>query len=191
MNSPLYEKHRPRQWSEVVGQDGAVSKLLAIRSRSGFGGRMFYLVGASGTGKTTIAKLIAADVADEFATEEIGGPKVTAEFLDSIERRWAGKPLGGRGWACIVNEVQSFNRCQVDRLLDVLEHIPPYCVWIFTTTCTGQDKLFDVDEAPAFLSRAHEIKLAQRDLCSAFALRHKRLQRKKGSTVCRSLSMNG
>jgi replication-associated recombination protein RarA len=70
-----------------------------------------------------------------------------------------------------VNEVQSFNRCQVDRLLDQLENHPDYVTWIFTTTNTGSDKLFEVDEAPAFLSRAIQVKLAQRDLCQAFAER--------------------
>jgi replication-associated recombination protein RarA len=167
----LYEKYRPRDWGDVVGQDAAVKMLRAIEQRSGFGGKVFYIVGQSGQGKTTLAKLIAASVADPFSTVEVGGPKVTVEWLDAREREHCGRPLGGKGWAVVVNEVQSFNRCQVDRLLDQLENVPDYVTWIFTTTNTGSDKLFEVDEAPAFLSRAIQVKLAQRDLCQAFAER--------------------
>lgn len=167
----LYEKWRPRQWSDVVGQDAAVGKLLALRDRVGFGGQVFYVTGQSGQGKTTIAKLIAAEVADPISIFEIGGPKCTAEFLDTIERLTSGHALGGRGWAIIVNEVQSFTRGQVDRLLQVLETVPDYVVWIFTTTNTGADKLFEVDEAPAFLSRAKRVELTPRGVCEAFAAR--------------------
>lgn len=152
----IYEKYRPRTWSEVVGQDTAVAKLLALRDRVGFGGQVFYITGQSGQGKTTIAKLIAAEVADDIGTFEIGGPKCTAEFLDHVERLTTGRAIGGRGRAIIVNEVQSFTRSQVDRLLQILENVPDHVVWIFTTTNTGSDRLFDVDEAPAFLSRAKE-----------------------------------
>ncbi len=148
----LYEKWRPRTWADVVGQDAAVSKLLALRDRTGFGGQVFYITGQSGQGKTTIARLIAAEVADDIGTFEIGGPKCTAEFLDQMERLTSGHAIGGKGWAIVVNEVQSFTRSQVDRLLQVLETVPDYVVWIFTTTNTGADKLFEVDEAPAFLS---------------------------------------
>jgi replication-associated recombination protein RarA len=167
----LYEKWRPKDWSQVVGQDAAVAKLQAMKQRTGFGGQVFYITGQSGQGKTTLAKLIAADVADPISTFELGGPKCTAEFLDQIERLTSGHALGGRGWAIIVNEVQSFTRSQVDRLLQVLESVPDYVVWIFTTTNTGAEKLFDVDEAPAFLSRAKRIELTPRGVCEAFAER--------------------
>ena len=167
----LYEKYRPRTWSDVVGQDAAVSKLLSLRDRVGFGGQVFYITGQSGQGKTTIARLIGAEVADDIGTFEIGGPKCTADFLDHVEQLTTGRAIGGRGWAIIVNEVQSFTRTQVDRLLQVLESVPDHVVWIFTTTNTGSDRLFDVDEAPAFLSRAKRIELTPRGVCEAFAAR--------------------
>ena len=176
----LYEKWRPKAWSDVVGQDGAVAKLLAMRDRAGFGGQVFYITGQSGQGKTTIARLIAAEVADPISTFEIGGPKCTAEFLDMVERLTSGHALGGRGWAIVINEVQSFTRSQVDRLLQALEDVPDYVVWIFTTTNTGSERLFEVDEAPAFLSRAKRVELTPRGVCEAFAARAQQIATAEG-----------
>jgi replication-associated recombination protein RarA len=176
----LYEKWRPKDWTDVVGQDAAIKMLLAMRERSGFGGRVFYVTGQSGQGKTTIARLIAADVAEPWAMTEVGGPKVTAEFCETVERQLSGRPLGSKGWAIIVNEVQSFTRSQVDRLLDLLEKTPDYAVWIFTTTNTGSDKLFEVDEAPAFLSRAIHVNLTPRGVSDAFAERAQHIAQTEG-----------
>ena len=65
----LHEEYRPKQWSEVVGQDKAIEKIETVAKR-GIGGRAFFLSGQSGTGKTTIAYLIAQEIADEFASRE-------------------------------------------------------------------------------------------------------------------------
>jgi DNA polymerase III gamma/tau subunit len=54
---PLTEKYRPQAWSDVVGQDKTVNRILALRER-GLAGRAFFISGQSGTGKTTIARLI-------------------------------------------------------------------------------------------------------------------------------------
>lgn len=68
---PLAEQYRPRQWAEVIGQDKAIKQLATIRKRRGsLGGQAYFLSGSSGTGKTTIGRLIAAEVADEWATDE-------------------------------------------------------------------------------------------------------------------------
>jgi DNA polymerase III gamma/tau subunit len=56
----LADKYRPSSWSEVVGQDKTVSRLQALAKRGGLAGRAYWLSGQSGTGKTTIARLIAA-----------------------------------------------------------------------------------------------------------------------------------
>ena len=67
----LHEKYRPKDWPDVIGQPKAVRVLTSLRDRSGFAGRAFWIAGASGIGKTTIARLIAADVADDWMIEEL------------------------------------------------------------------------------------------------------------------------
>lgn len=55
---PLCEKYRPGSLDKVVGQDAAVKKIRLILERSP-AGRVWWISGLSGTGKTTLARLIA------------------------------------------------------------------------------------------------------------------------------------
>ena len=80
-SAPLFERYRPRSWSEVIGQDKAVRALLALRDKGQLSGRAYWLSGKSGTGKTTIARLLAADVADEFMTTEVDATGLTVAAL--------------------------------------------------------------------------------------------------------------
>ena len=56
--STLFEQYRPRAWSDVVGQDKIVARIQLLAKR-GLAGRAYWLSGQSGTGKTSIARLIA------------------------------------------------------------------------------------------------------------------------------------
>lgn len=182
----LFEKYRPQSWSEVIGQDKAIRQLDTIRKRSGtLGGQAYFLSGASGTGKTTIARLIAGEVADEYATEEIDASDVTADWLARVPRDMQYRPLGekaGRAW--IVNEVHGLRVDQVRRLLSIIEPpggLPPWTVFAFTTTTDGAAKLFDdCDDASPFLSRCVDVSLARRDLADAFAARVLEIARAEG-----------
>ena len=52
---------------QVVGQGKAIRRIDVLRKR-GLSGRAYWLSGQSGTGKTTIARLLAAEIADDFNT---------------------------------------------------------------------------------------------------------------------------
>src|SRR5262245_36793626 len=82
---PLAEQYRPRNWSDVVGQDKVVNRIQGLVKR-GLGGRAFWLSGQSGTGKTTIARLIAAEVADELCIHEVDAAALTVGQLRDLER---------------------------------------------------------------------------------------------------------
>ncbi len=151
---PLHEQYRPQTWDEVIGQDRAIAKIQAVAKR-GLSGRAFWIAGQSGTGKTTIARLIAQEVADPFCTIEIDAGELTVGKLRELDRSMRLYGFGCKsGRAYIINEAHGLTAGVIRALLVTLEPIPPHVVWCFTTTNDGQDSLFDgqIDAHP-LLSR--------------------------------------
>jgi DNA polymerase-3 subunit gamma/tau len=181
MSQPIYLKHRPRSWSEVAGQDKAVSKIKALAKR-GFGGRAFWISGQSGTGKTTIALLIAGDVADDMNVEEIDASDLTPARLREIEASQQTLGMGTKsGRAYVVNESHGLRKDTIRQLLVALERIPGHVCWLFTTTLQGEASLFeDCDDASPLLSRCIQLDLARRDLARPFAERAKAIAESEG-----------
>lgn len=177
----LAEKHRPKQWSEVVGQDKAVRTLLGMRDRFGLSGRCYWITGQSGTGKTTIARLIAAECAGPLTTEEIDAGELTPAAVREWRARAEWRPLGSIGHALIVNESHGLSKAAI-RALDVAtEPLPDHAVVIFTTTNEGEESLFEAAfDAPPLLSRCTQIPLARRDLAQAFAARAREIATAEG-----------
>src|SRR5260370_9503650 len=81
----LTEQYRPRTWAAVVGQDKIVARIQALAKR-GLGARAFWISGQSGTGKSSIARLLAAEVADDFMIREIDAGTLTVSALADLER---------------------------------------------------------------------------------------------------------
>ncbi len=181
MNTSLFEQYRPSCWSDVVGQDKAIKRIEAIRKR-GLGGRAFWISGASGIGKTTIARLIAAEVADLFNVREIDATDLTASALRTIERDMGFYGMGERnGRAYIVNEAHGLRKDAIRQLLVMLERLPDHVVFVFTTTLDGLDSLFDdqIDAHP-LLSRCVRVALTNQGLAPAFAKRAREIADAEG-----------
>jgi len=182
----LAEKFRPQRWEDVVAQDKIVSRLRALAQRGGLSGRAYWLSGQSGTGKTTIARLIAADVAPPLAIQESNAADVTLADARDIELEWVTTvlPHGERGLtgrAYLFNEAHLLRRAIVSRLLTTLEAIPAHAAVIFTTTTEGQEALFeDTDDASPLLSRCLRLDLSRRDLARPFAERAKAIAEREG-----------
>jgi DNA polymerase III gamma/tau subunit len=176
-HSPLAEKYRPKTWTDVIGQDKVIGRIQALAQRGSLSGRAYWLSGQSGTGKTTIARLIAQDVADSFLIQEVDASALTIAQLKDLETESQLKGFGERsGRAFIVNEAHGLRKDVIRQLLVMLERIPPHVVWVFTTTIEGQDSLFeDYDDASPLLSRCLRLDLARRDLTRTFAERAKQI----------------
>ena len=166
----LYEEIRPKCFEDVVGQDEAISRARSVLAR-GWGGRAWWLSGLSGTGKTTIARIIAAIGADEFFTVEYkAGDDVSIKDMKSIERQMWTSATGKGGRAFIINEAHGLHRPVIRYLLGVLEDLPERSCFIFTTTAIGQRTMFDekIDAHP-LLSRCVCLELTTNGLAEVFA----------------------
>ena len=166
----LYEKYRPSTFDEVLGQDRAVKKVKLLLSR-GWGGRAWWISGASGTGKTTIARIIACQGADDFyITEYDSADAMSVSAIDRLEQDMSYLAPGKGGRAYIINEAHGLRKPIIRRLLGLLERIPSHVCIVFTTTKTGESSLFDdqIDAQP-LLSRCAKIELTNQGLAKAFA----------------------
>ena len=177
----LHEKYRPRSLAELLGQAKAARQVRALEAR-GYGGRPYWISGPSGTGKTSLALILAGFVADSHWIQEIDASELTPAKLREIEQSMAlygGGAKGGRAY--IVNEAHGLRRDTIRQLLVLLERLPGHVAWIFTTTRDGQDSLFDDHEdAHPLLSRCVVIPLTNQGLASIFAERAKAIAGAEG-----------
>jgi putative ATPase len=119
--APLASRLRPRTLDEVVGQEhlvgpGAPLRTLAESDRVGSA----ILWGPAGTGKTTLARLLAATTAKHLVTlsATAAGVKDVREALTDAKQRLGEQ---GQGTMLFVDEVHRFNKSQQDVLLPAVE----------------------------------------------------------------------
>ncbi len=119
-NAPLAERLRPRALADVVGQshltgaDGAIGRMVAA-------GRLSSMIlwGPPGTGKTTIARLLADAVGLRFAAISAvfsGVADLKKAFAEARDHARAGKRT-----LLFVDEIHRFNRAQQDGFLPYVE----------------------------------------------------------------------
>ena len=166
----LIEEYRPRCLKQLLGQEKAQSKVRRIVDKR-WGARSWWISGLSGTGKTSLAYIIAKMGADDFYIEEYdSGDSLDAEAINRIDKSMYlyGGPKGGRVY--IINEAHGIRAPIIRRLLGMLERLPTHVVFIFTTTQLGQKHLFgtQIDAAP-LLSRCVNIQLTTNGLTNIFA----------------------
>jgi len=117
---PLADRLRPKHLSEVVGQDhlvgpdGTLTRLLSSRRLPSL-----ILWGPPGTGKTTIARLLAKEVGLEL--EQLSAIFSGVQDLKKAFERARARRESGKGTLLFIDEIHRFNRAQQDSFLPVME----------------------------------------------------------------------
>lgn len=142
---------RPRRLSDLVGQDSMVSAMRAQVAKRSPQAWMFH--GGTGTGKTTVARILAVayqcehqelwgdpckdcwQAQDRFCIHEINASEVSGvEELGRVAKLSRHRPMGGLKRVIILDEAQRISNAAINLLLKPFEDPPATTVWIICTT---------------------------------------------------------
>ncbi|WP_088345093.1 MULTISPECIES: replication-associated recombination protein A [Rhodomicrobium] len=117
---PLADRLRPKTLDEVAGQEHLLGEGAPLRRMLAKGGlRSVIFWGPPGTGKTTVARLIAKDAGLHF--EQISAIYSGVQDLRKLFEAARDRRRMGLGTVLFVDEIHRFNRAQQDGFLPVME----------------------------------------------------------------------
>lgn len=157
----LYRKHRPKSFEEVVGQEHIV-RPITNSIRMDKIAHAYLFSGPRGTGKTTVARLIAKAVNCKGKNKPCNACEPCTQFnegksFDVIEVDAASNtgvddirelreavrfvPAGGNKKTYVVDEVHMLSKGAFNALLKTLEEPPAHAIFVLATT--------ELDKVPA------------------------------------------
>ncbi len=131
----LYRKYRPQDFSEVIGQDHIVTAIKGALD-AGKVAHAYLLCGSRGTGKTTIARIIARELGtspnDIYELDGASNRKI--EDVREIRENIRTLPFDSKYKVYILDEVHMFTKEAWNALLKTIEEPPEHVIFILATT---------------------------------------------------------
>ena len=156
----LYRKYRPQDFDEVVGQE-AVVRTLRNAIESGQVRQAYLFAGPRGTGKTSLARILAKGlncaqgptpspdktchacvaIANGTSLDVVEMDAASQRGIDDIREireRVVLQPVEGRYKVYILDEAHQLTDAAFNALLKLIEEPPPHLVFVFCTTELGK-----------------------------------------------------
>lgn len=134
-NIALYRKYRPENFADVVGQDHIV-KAISGALDAGKVAHAYLLCGPRGTGKTTIARIIASQlgssVNDIYEMDAASNRGI--DDIRDLRSSVSTMPFDSKYKIYILDEVHMFTKDAWNALLKTIEEPPAHVIFILATT---------------------------------------------------------
>lgn len=145
-------KYRPQNWDEVIGQQDALrplQRVLAADTRP----HCYLVVGPTGVGKTTIARIIAKELGAELNEIDAASHSGVDDAREMVEAAQYMALTGDGRRLYLIDECHTLSRSAWQALLKLLEEPPEH---FFVVLCTTEP-----DKVPATISgqRAYRVNL--------------------------------
>jgi DNA polymerase-3 subunit gamma/tau len=134
-NIALYRKYRPESFDEVIGQDHIV-KAISGSLKVGKVAHAYLLCGPRGTGKTTIARIIARELGSSINDiyEMDAASNRGIDDIREIKENVRTLPFDSKYKIYILDEVHMFTKDAWNALLKTIEEPPEHVIFILATT---------------------------------------------------------
>ncbi len=153
----LYRKYRSRTLDEVLGQDH-VTGILKRALANGRIAHAYLLTGPRGTGKTSVARILAHEINQLPYTSDVTHLDIIeidaasnngVDDIRSLREKARVAPVAAKKKIYIIDEVHMLSKAAFNALLKTLEEPPAHVVFIMATT--------DADKLPStILSRVQQ-----------------------------------